>query len=303
VRPPPIRYPLPTILVAGLVALISWRGAALARPWVETLRARWHRTIAGPDYPASDRPKVVAGPIVRRALVLRDDLPASATPGGPAAETIRRRMIACIYDEWPLSGPPAFERIGTSRRPIGWVAADSLLPWDTRLVIQPPGGPLRLAPEPDGAGAAPVEAGSIPLPVLAWRDGSIQVAAWDRDHPWSRVAWIGWARSADLPADSWGVLLSQEEIDTLLRQALSSAAAPTPADRLRSLLGLAPDSSLTASDLAVARAALPPIAFEAPSAADRAPLLAAVNARPAADASWGGFAFRFVPLKALPPSQ
>jgi hypothetical protein len=293
---------LPTILVATLLALVSWRGAALARPWVQTLRARWHRAVAGPDYPASDGPRVVAGPIVRRALLLRDDLPASATPGGAVAETIRRRMIACIYDDWPLSGPPAFERIGNSRRPIGWVPAEALLPWDTRLVVQAPSGSIRLASEPDGAGAAPVEVGSSPLPVLAWRDGSIRVAAWDRDHPWSRVARIGWAKSADLPATSWGVLLSQEEIDNLLRQALSPAA-PSPFDRLRSLVGLAPDALLTAADLAAARAALPPIAFEVTPPKDRSPLIAAVNARPAADASWGGFAFRFVPLRALPPAE
>lgn len=299
-RPPPIRYPLPTILVVALLALASWRGAAVARPWVEAFRSRLHRAVAGPDYPASDHPQVVAGPILRRALLLRDELPATSRPGGPVVETIRRRMFACIYDDWPLTAAPAFERIGNRRRPIGWVPADAVLRWDTRLVVRATTGSIALANDPDGDAATPVEVGSIPLPVLAWRDGVIQVAAWDRDPPWSRVARVGWARMADVPPESWGVLLSEPEIAALLGRALATNAEDAPSDRLRSVLGLPLDATLTAPDLAAARAALPPIVFEATTTADRAPLLAAVNARPAPDASWGGFAFRFVPLTALP---
>src|SRR5205823_1060460 len=152
-------------------------------------------------------------------------------------ETIRLRQFADVYDVWPLEGTPTHYRIG-NRRPIGWVRADAVLPWDTRLVLRAPGGKVAAAPAPAGAGRSAVEVGDIPSPVIAWKPGAIAVALWDARRPWERVARSGWLRSDDLPGDAWGVLLSEFEVRALLDE---PPMAMTPAGaglvRLRAVLG------------------------------------------------------------------
>src|SRR5690242_6690914 len=112
---PPIRYPLPTLVALMLLGLLVWRGEAWTRSLRAAFAARLSRAVEGPPLPHSDRPQIVAGPIVRRALLLHDDVPVSDRPGGPASQTIRHRMIVDIYDVWPLTGQATHYRVGTRR--------------------------------------------------------------------------------------------------------------------------------------------------------------------------------------------
>src|SRR5262249_12514702 len=120
--PPPIRYPLPTLIALLLAALLAWRGASWAGAWRPASAARMARAGAGPAVPSSPDPKVVAGPILRRVLLLHDETPVADTPGGRPTDSVRHRMFADVYDLWPPSGDPTHYRIG-NRRPLGWVSA------------------------------------------------------------------------------------------------------------------------------------------------------------------------------------
>ncbi|MBX6314451.1 MAG: hypothetical protein IRY99_16285, partial [Isosphaeraceae bacterium] len=213
--PPPIRYPLPMLLVAIALALLIWRGERWTRPLRAVLAERWMRAVEGPPIPSSTEPKVVAGPIVRKVLLLRAPVPATDRPGGRVVETIRRRGLYDVYDLWPLQGRPTHDRIG-NRRPIGWVAAEVVLPWDTRLVLRAPEGKLDLADQPERRAKSSVAVGAIPLPVVAWTDHAIEVAVWEADRPWSAIARRGWIASEEIPSEAWGVLLSSAECRALL---------------------------------------------------------------------------------------
>ena len=300
VTPPPIRYPLPTLLLAAALALAAWKGSALTAPLRAALTARWERAARGPDVPSSDRPMAVAGPLVRRVLLLRDDVPVADRPGGPAVDAIRSRMFADVYDGWPLAGPPTHYRVG-NRRPIGWVAAADALAWDTRLVVRAPGGSIALADKPGGRATAPLSVGDVPMPVLEWRAGSIRVAAWEPRRPWAEVARVGWVKEADLSAESWGAWMGGDELLILLRP-------PPPGEdrgtqRLRALLGrLGGVDRWSAGAAAAVRGALPAAAFtgEGGSARDKDEALARLNEQWSPDASWSGLSFRAVPLKDLP---
>jgi hypothetical protein len=300
--PPPIRYPLPTFVLIVVLALLSWRGEVWTRPLRASLAERWTRLMEGPPPPSSSEPKIIAGPLVRRVLLLRDGVPASSRPGGSPVETIRRRQFADVYDVWPLAGPPTHYRIG-NRRPIGWVAAADELPWDTRLVVLAPGGALRLSGAP-GGDARPVAVGRVTLPVVAWDGPSVRVAVWAEDRPWSEVSRYGWVPAADLPAESWGVLLSQFEVRKLLdAPPPDDPSGPPMPTRLRAVLGrLTEDRPLTREESRAAWAALPKSALDLPSppAASAGEELLRLYEQWSPDAAWGGFSFRFVPLTALP---
>lgn len=296
-NPPPIRYPLPTLLVATILGVLAWRGEALSRPLRASWAARWERAVAGPEFPKSERPMAVAGLIVRRVLLRRDGIPASETPGGPVAETIRFRMLADVFDVWPPSGMPTHYRIG-NRRPIGWVVATDVLPWDTRLVVRAPSGRLALSESPAGASGSAIEVGEAPMPVLAWESGAVRVAAWEPGRAWGDVAWMGWAREVEVPASHWGVLLSREELLTLLRRSLGED--DPKGLRLRAILGrLGEDRPLSAEDIAAARGALPAVAFDG-GGKGSAEALARINEQWKPDAGWAGLSFMAVPLEALP---
>lgn len=286
--PPPIRYPLPTLVVLVLLALAAWRGERMTRSVRASLAARWSRAVEGPPIPSSTRPQVVAGPVVRKALLLHDDVAASSRPGGPPSDTIRVRMFTDIYDVWPLDGPPHFYRVG-NRSPIGWVKADDLLPWDTRLVVR--------GPDPTDPSVRSTR------PVLAWTADAVEVATWDESEPWTRVRQHTQIPLGRLRPDDWGVWLSREELLGLLRRVEGKATEPPEATRLRALLGrVAEARPMTAADIAAARAVLPTLAFATRSTApDRVgEALARVNESWEPEASWGGFSFRFVPLSSLP---
>lgn len=286
---PPIRYPLPTLVALILIALLVWRGEVWTRPLRSSLSARWNRAMEGPPVPSSDHPQVIAGPITRKALLLHDGVEASLTPGGPTAETIRLRMFVDVYDVWPLEGNAEYERVG-NRRPMGWVKARDLLPWETRLVVR-----------------VETQAGSgmVSAPVLAWNRDHVQVAEWPAGRPWGES--VPAARSvtwAELPPDRWGVWLSREEVLALLRELSVPTSVRSPdLLRLRAVLGrMLDDRAISEGDLAEARRFLPSLVFPparepVEAVSDR---LARINEEWESEASWGGLSFQSVPLVALP---
>jgi hypothetical protein len=296
---PPIRYPLPTMLALVIASLLAWKGAEWSREWRSEMAGRLKLAVEGPPVPSSPRPQVVAGPITKRALLLYDEIPATARPNGTRVETIDRRMFVDVYDTWPSPGPVSHVRVG-NRKPIGWVKESDVLGWNTRLVVRAPEGRLKLGDSPEGVPGQAVEVGRLPLPVLAWADRAVEVAVWDQARPWSTVARRGWVRSSDLPPEAWGVWISQVELPILL--GLANLGDTPELVRLRAVLGrLADNRTWTIADLEAARPALPPVVFDrGPDPQRAAGRLAEANARPSSDAAWSGLSFRFLPLSDLP---
>jgi hypothetical protein len=284
-----------------LLGLAFWRGESMTRPLRAALAERWKREIKGPDYPHSDHPQAIAGPITRKGLLLHDETAVSETPAAPSTGSIRLRMFVTVFDVWPIKGEPTHYRVG-QREPIGWVSASDVLPWSTRLALRPPEGTLSLSDNPGGT-PAPISAGRATLPVSSVSGESVELVVWDSEQPWARIARRGWVRLDDLPVEAWGVWLSREELLALLRRALAPPQGSSPElTRLRAVLGrLLDDRPITASDLAAARGALPKLVFARTGAAgDASESLARINEQWTPEASWGGLAFQFVPLAALP---
>jgi hypothetical protein len=269
-----------------LCGLLLWRGEAWTRSLRAALAARVVRAVEGPPLPHSDRPQVVAGPIIRRALLLHDEVPVSGRPGGPATETIRHRMFVDIYDVWPLTGAPTHYRVG-NRKPVGWVNAADVLPWDTRLVIRREGN-------------------AVTCPVLAGRPGGVEIAVWEAEQPWSAVARREVVPDSTVPPPSWGIWLAREELLALLRRTLAPGldrAGASDQLHLRAVLGQLHDEGTLSDDkVQAARAHLPPPALDraAGSLDEARERLARINEEWSAESSWGGLQFRFIPLDALP---
>lgn len=299
---PRIRYPLPSLVLLILLVILFRHGERITRPVRSSLSSLVKRAVEGPEYPASDHPMVVAGPIVRRALLLREDVPATTRPGGTTAETLKFRMFVDVYDVWPLEGTPTSYRVGT-RRPIGWVASADLMPWDTRLVARLP------AQGKDGSRTVTADErfkGDTleSSPMLRWDAESVELAVWDQGGPWREVS--GWkkVRISDLSAESWGVWLSREELLVLLRKSIeSSSPEHRQALRLRAILGrLSDETPLTEDDLRTARKALPAAVFaESPGESGlSSQRLGEVNQDWRTESSWSGVAFAAIPLSTLP---
>lgn len=253
---PPIRYPLPTFVLLVVLGLLAWRGETMTCPLRSALAERWERQFAGPPVPNSTEPKVVAGTIVRKALLLHDAVATTDRPSGAPAEPIRLRMFVDIYDVWPLSGPPDFYRVG-NRRPIGWVSANDLLPWETRLVVHSPEGESRSAAA-NPSNDRPRPASRPALPVLSWTADTVEVATWDELLPWQSVKGHAPIRIAQLRPDDWGVWISRPELLSLLRRTGPKPTEPAKLTRLRAILGrLSDDRPLSAQAQAAAIAFLP----------------------------------------------
>ncbi|MHC5538442.1 hypothetical protein ACYOEI_09455, partial [Singulisphaera rosea] len=238
----------------------------------------------------------------RRALLLREGVPATTRPGGPTAETLRFRMFVDVYDVWPLDATPAFYRVG-NRGPIGWVASADLMPWDTRLVV-------RLPVDGKEASRSVTEkehfktVTSVSAPMLSWDAESVELASWGGSSPWREVSGRKKVRISDLPAEAWGVWLTREELLVLLRRSIeTNSPQHRQALRLRAILGrLSDESPLTEDDLRTARKALPSRVFvESPGESDSSSQrLGELNHSWRTESSWSGLAFAFIPLSTLP---
>ena len=89
--PPPIRYPLPTLIAVVFLSVLIWRGEGVIRRTYSALTAPLKRVVNGPDYPKSARPQTFTGAIPRKVLRLRDGVPVRPYPGGQGAQTFRTR--------------------------------------------------------------------------------------------------------------------------------------------------------------------------------------------------------------------
>lgn len=300
--PPPIRYPLPTIIVLVVVCLLVWRG----NTWLATVTAPvWagiDRIRSGPPFPESTEPMRVSGPIVRKVLLLKEGVEATDVPGGVPVETIRRRIFVDVYDVWPLSGTPTHYRIG-NRRPIGWVEAGTVLPWDTRLVLNPAGRSLRLRRDPADEQVIHIDPDPVPLPVLDWNSEAVEVAVWAPSAPWSRVDATGWVRIEEVPHDSFGVLLTRYELLELLRLVLEPAASGSTPGRISAILGtIGAQDGLSVEQIAEAHRHLPETILRVPATEGErsADKLGRINDDWNPDVSWSGIAYQAIPLSALP---
>ena len=252
--------------------------------------------------PASTEPQLVAGPIVRKVLLLRDGVEATDVPGGSPVETINQRIFADVYDVWPLRGEPTHYRIG-NRRPIGWVEAA-----DGPAVVDPAGRPVagRCTVARRWAGRGTRGRRSRPdrsrCPVIGWTDEAVEVAVWSPDAPWERVERTGWLRLDAIPDEAWGVWLSRAELVGLLRRSIGGDAEAGSL-RVEAVLGLVVGASrIGGADAAEAFRALPPVVSRvAPTGDEPASVrLGRLNDDWEADARWAGLEFRAIPLGSLP---
>jgi hypothetical protein len=290
-RPPPIRYPLPSLLLLVLGGLLIWRGEVWTRPLRTSLTDRWERLTYGPPVPHSDRPKR-QGSITRRGLLLREDVPVFDRPKGTPLEPIASRSIVSLYDTWSAvaandAGSADFFRVGTTV-PIGWVAASDLLPWNTRLVLLCDSG---------GSGAEL-------RPVVGWKGSDVETASWPDSARWLGSMRREWASLSDVPPERRGVLIAQVELPALLRLAIASKTPELRSRaRMRAITGdLLDDPNWSDEEIKAAWTALPAWAAANSSASPETAIarLAEINSSPAVAVAWGDRKFVFVPLDALP---
>jgi hypothetical protein len=299
---------LPTLLALILLGWLAWSGLDVARSlWADLSRAVERATTD--QVPTAADPRLTSGPIPGRGLLLNDNTPAwtSPEPGAPAAETIGQRRIVDLLNVWPLRGEPTHFRVG-SERPFGWITADQVLRWDTRLVVRADGQPLPLKETP-GAGASAespqiTALGLLPILAIDERTESVQLAVWDREAPWRRVRQTGWLPLRDLPADRIEVLVSRAELLALLRLDPVSANSPSPRHlRLEAALGrLLDDAPPDPQSRDAPRRRLAPILDRVPPSLplDSFAALSRINENWRPDATWGGVPFRGIPLDRLP---
>lgn len=272
-----------------LLALIGWRGADGIRR-LRTELGRRVEAIVTDQVPTAADPRWTDAPIPRRGLLLRDDLRVAEKPDGAPSRTLGMRRIVSLLNVWPLRGEPTHYLIGQDQdRPIGWVKADDLLRWDTRLVVRPPQQGLAVE-----GGLVP--SGSPPLAVTAIDGpaGILTLAEWDPDGPWRVIRGFRKARLAEIPAESLEVLATRKEL--LVMQKVQD---PAPL-RDRAVLGrLVLDASTPAPT--EARQWLEPILRRAgPIRPSALATLTRINEDWRPDASWNGLEFRGIPLVLVP---
>jgi len=311
--PPPIRYPLPTLLALMMLVGLGWWGRDWLNALGTTVSAGVDRLVSGPPVPASSEPKRWAGPIPRKVLLLRENVSATDKPDGSPVETIRQRIFAEVFDVWPLQGEPTHYRIGNNGRPIGWVSAADVLPWNTRLVlIARSKQPISL-PESASELDEPSPTSILitnPTPIIDWTEDAVRLVIWAERAPWQRSARTVWVPRAEIPETAWGVWLSRFELLELLKRwGRSDDQETAQALWVGRLVG---GSALSETEIEAIQARLPSFAVRsrhvnpvgnqngqrpADPVADR---LGRINDQWQADASWSGLEFQAIPLQALP---
>ena len=299
--PPPIRYPLPLLVVILVAGLMVWKGEAWSRRWRQALAEKIALATSGPPVPASDAPILLAGPVKKRVLLLRDGIEATDRPDGRVVATIRLRQFADVFDVWPTTGPPTHFRIG-NRKPIGWIKAADALDWSTRLAFMPLARTLALADSPGGTSRGPLPTGDTALPVLDWKDEAVRIGVWEPDRPWSEIAGEGWLTPAS--EDRWGLWIGRDELLGLIGL-LGRSEVPEKVEevRLKAIVGaLGSGEEWTSTEVDEVRHWLPRGVFakEAITPTLAVEGLARINEDWTAEARWSGLTFRFLPLSALP---
>jgi hypothetical protein len=286
VRPPPIRYPLPTLALLIVLAVVVRAGG----DWVRTAMARLAPAslVETASFPSSTSPVVLFGPVPLRVLLLGGSTPVYETPGGPALEPIRHTMFAKVFDLWPRKGISTHLRVG-NKTAIGWVEVGRILGWKTRLVVRSD----RIPGTPAGV-----------FPVLSWREGRVELAIWKPGRAWAEVDRLVTVDSASLPDADWQVWCSADELQLALGETVAARDEQgSRSIRASALFGRLGDSTLwEAADLASSRAFLPPqvLTIPVPSMADAAGRLAEINEKWTADATWSGVGYRGVPVADFP---
>ncbi|MFO0956800.1 MAG: hypothetical protein U0800_04950 [Isosphaeraceae bacterium] len=284
---PPIRYPLPTFVALVSLILAAWWGAEGIKQIREELGRRVE-SIGSDQVPTQPNPMWTDSPIPRRGLLLHDDQSLLDKPDGSSAVTIGKRRIVEILNAWPLRGEPTHYLIRQDKL-RGWVKADAVLLWDTRLVVRPP--PQGLLVE---GGMIPASYPSLPITAIDEALGTLTLAEWDPENAWELVRGFRKVKLAEVPPESLEILASPLEMKVILADPDSKPL------RARAALGrLYIDASTPVSPQA--GKILEPIFQRAgtPVPSARATLERIYeNWRP--DATWGSGEFRGIPLQLLP---
>ena len=236
--PPPIRYPLPSLVLLLILSVLIWRGGDAIQSIRVGLSERWARLHQQPPVtiPASTEPLILAGAIHERLLTLEDDTPYTFEPGGNVLGTIRHRSFVDFYNSWPLQGSATHIRVG-NRRPLGWVNLERLLLWPTRIVLMSAGTKLSYVNEKGERLAI----GPDPVPVLVQNPKDVQVLTWGEAGAWHVGGRLASLLPNDIPDEAWGLWLTRSELLYLLGRDRSQTPPPgfqRPVAVLKALLGL-----------------------------------------------------------------
>lgn len=303
-KAPTVRYPffwLIGLLAVGWIIRLSW---PLTEPLRAAAESNWRRMVDGPPFPASSEPKRIAGSFVERGLLLSEPTPVTDVPEGRTTESIRRRIFVDVYDVWPVqpADQPAFYRVG-NERPLGWVRADQLLVWPTRLAIR---WPSTAGSSDTTTLSAPVGATSGvvgPLPILNWNADAMEVGLWEVNQAWRSLASTSWISSTSVPVSARGILLSRVELLELLRRS-TEADSPEAREslRLRAIFGqiFGPRRAEHPSDVEVIRKYLPAWTSSGTHARELSEELSSYASDWRSDVDLSGVGYRLVPLNLLP---
>jgi hypothetical protein len=283
--PPPIRYPLPTLLVLTFLVVIAWRGASAIASVRKAIATAVHERF-NPPAPKSDHP-ILDGPIVRKVLLLHDDVKLQKEPDGRVLDPIHRRGFFNVFDVWPLKGEPTHLRIG-NQRAFGWVSTRDALVWNTRLVLIQDG---------------------VAKPIVKWDDQHAWHVDWVQDQEWKEVEGIHSVALDSLPYSEWAVLLSRDELLALLAICQAHAAndridlKERDELRARALVGrITSNERVSENEVSAILNTLPPrldtpLKDESESVSER---LARLNENWRTEVSWSELSFGVVRVADLP---
>lgn len=285
--PPYVPYPLPSLIALLLVGAAVWWGAdAISAARTEIVRRA--DVILRDQVPTEPNPAFTKAPIPRRGLLLRDDLPLNEKPDGPKRGTMGLRRIVDVLNVWPLRGEPTHYEI-QSGNVSGWVKAEDLLPWDTRLVVRVPTSGLTTS---EGALAG----GGPPLPIVAIdaQTGTITLVEWDDLAPWQVVKRRVVVKVDQIPSEGFEVFLVRRELATASGNQVGEGTRP------RAALGRLVTGGGAANDPAATAILAPVLDRVGPTDPERVLKLDLLNEGWKPDATWNSQGYRGVPIRLLP---